>query len=90
MLNQCIFIGKIQKVVSYNESGLILKLEIAPLNDFPKSIISIDIPSSITVSDFLILGNTVAVKARVLSDDGNTYQFVCERITLLGGTTDAR
>lgn len=90
MLNQCIFIGKIQKVISYKEKGMNIKLEMAPLNDFPKSIISIDIPQNMNVSEMLTIGNKVAIKARVLSDDGNTYVFVSERITILGGNTDVK
>lgn len=90
MLNQCIFIGKIQKVISYKEKSMNIKLEMAPLNDFPKSIISIDIPQNMGVSDILAIGNTVAIKARVVSDDGNTYVFVAERITILGGNTSAK
>jgi len=90
MLNQCIFIGKIQKVISYKEKSMNVKLEMAPLNDFPKSIISIDIPQNMGVSEMLAIGNTVAIKARVLSDDGNTYVFVADRITILGGNTSAK
>lgn len=90
MLNQCIFIGKIQKVISYKEKSMNVKLEMAPLNDFPKSIISIDIPQNMNVSEMLTIGNKVAIKARVLSDDGNTYVFVSERITILGGNTDVK
>ncbi|AUD62142.1 hypothetical protein BK010_00450 [Tenericutes bacterium MO-XQ] len=90
MLNQCIFIGKIQKVISYKENGINIKVEMAPLNDFPKSIISIDMPQNMGVSEMLAIGNTVAIKARVVSDDGNTYVFVAERITILGGNTSAK
>ncbi len=90
MLNQCIFVGKVHKVVSYNEEGLTVKLETASLGLYPKSIISVDIPKNMVMSEMLTQGNMIAVKARAVSDDGDTHTFVVERITMIGGANNAR
>ena len=87
MLNQCIFIGKIKKVVSYSDDGAVLQLEIAQQSQYPKSIISVEMPKELLVSDLLRIDTVVAVKARVISHDGQTYQFTVERISVLKGDT---
>ncbi|MBU1142086.1 MAG: hypothetical protein KKH92_00410 [Firmicutes bacterium] len=85
MLNQCIFIGHINKIVMYNEKGVQLMLKIAQQGNQKDTFVSIEIPDVLVSKEYFEVNKLIAIKARLESDDGLNYSFLVERVTLLGG-----
>ena len=87
MLNQCIFVGKITHITSYDKELLrvVLRIETSDKNSDK---VTIDIPSEMASYEHFMEGNTIAVKARVASSNATSYRFIVERITFLGGSSN--
>lgn len=85
MLNQCIFIGKLSSISTSNQRVTKLVIEVKSINNQPDKIV-IEMPFEMAQQEHLKEGYTVALKARVSSDENLSYRFIAERITLLGGT----
>jgi hypothetical protein len=89
MLNQCIFVGRIEGTESSHEDKLSLKIEVPTGSDHQKNIIKVDVSKDMILQDMLIRGSMIAVKCHVISIDGEGYTFIADRITMLGGQSNA-
>lgn len=89
MLNQCIFIGKINKITRFSKDLLVIQIVISNNDKNHGNLVAIDVNSSMIGKTYLREEQMIAIKARVESKDASNYRFQAERITLLGGQVDA-
>ena len=87
MLNQCILIGRITST-SRNSEGVVDKLIMEVNAGTSTDYIMIDAPQKMASYGLFKEGSTIAVKARISSNNARDYQIVAERITVLGGSSD--
>ncbi|BCR35193.1 hypothetical protein [Mariniplasma anaerobium] len=87
MLNQCIFVGRVQKIESFNSEVLKVTLDIITNNDNHNKI-GIEIPDKMIDESYIRKGNLMGIKAKVSSSDAQTYKFIAERLTVLGVKDD--
>ena len=87
MLNQCILIGKINKVKLSNE-GVVEGVTIDVTTGTTTDRISIDINHKMASYSLFQRGITIAVKAKITSSDAAKYNIIAERISVLGGSSN--
>ena len=87
MLNQCILIGRITST-SRNSEGVVDKLIMEVNAGTSTDYIMIDAPQKMASYGLFSKGSMIAVKTRISSSNVKDYQFVAERITVLGGSSN--
>ena len=87
MLNQCILIGRIIETHQSQEGG-VERITIEVNTGTKTDHIMIDTPQKMASYRHFCKGSMIAVKARISSTNAKDYQFVAERITVLGGSSN--
>lgn len=86
MLNQCILIGRITEI-RLNEEGVVDKVTIDVTTGATTDKIAIYINQKMASYGLFKRGGTIAVKAKISSNDTIMYHIIAERITVLGGSS---
>ena len=87
MLNQCILIGKIIET-HQNQEGVVERITIEVNTGNNTDRIMIHNPQKMASYGLFSKGSMIAVKTRISSSNVKDYQFVAERITVLGGSSN--
>ena len=85
MLNQVILIGRVVDT-QVSDTGLVTKIILDVTTGTNTDRIAIDTNQKMALYGPFSKDSIIAIKARISSDDANTYSIIADRITVLGGT----